>query len=61
MAIAEAALRKEIAPMALSLWYADPAHRRQGLLLNVTNLRETVVGPASAVLKALLAPHAPGA
>lgn len=61
VAIAQDALKKDIAPMALSLWYADPAKRQQGLLLNVTNLRGDVVGPASTALKSLLEPHAFGA
>lgn len=61
VAIAQDALAKDIAPMALSLWYADPAQRRRGLLLNVTNLRKDVVGRASTTLKALLEPHAFGA
>jgi hypothetical protein len=39
-----------MAPGALSGWYADPARRRTGLLLGVTNAAEDRLEAASAHL-----------
>ncbi|WP_331710747.1 MocR-like pyridoxine biosynthesis transcription factor PdxR [Cupriavidus gilardii] len=56
-AIAAEAVRRGIAPSAVSRWYADPQQdpRQRGLLLGVTNLSDARLGPACDTLMALLA------
>jgi GntR family transcriptional regulator/MocR family aminotransferase len=50
VALADAALAHGMAPGALSGWYADPARRRTGLLLGVTNAAEDRLDAACARL-----------
>ncbi|WP_044587779.1 PLP-dependent aminotransferase family protein [Bradyrhizobium sp. LTSPM299] len=52
--IARRAVARNLSPMPLSPWYANPTTAKQGLILGVTNLRETAAKQAWTALKPLL-------
>jgi GntR family transcriptional regulator/MocR family aminotransferase len=54
VALARRAFEHDIAPMPLSVWYQDPAHRVPGLLVSVTNLQDRSLEKACASLQTLI-------
>lgn len=52
--IAQKAVASGLSPTPLSPWYANPTTAKRGLILGVTNLRETVAKQAWTALKPLL-------